>query len=303
MVGNSEAIRGLHAELDRIATADCNVLITGETGTGKEMVASAVHTRSRRRGGPFVAINCAAIPDSLIESELFGYERGAFTGAARAYPGKLKLADGGSIFLDEVGEMSERAQAKLLRAIDTGVAWRVGAIQGVRFDARLIAATNRDLDTALATGDFRSDLYYRLNVVSLHLPPLRERIEDITLLLDTFVRELNRRFGREVQGFEPEVLQRCLEYGWPGNIRELRNFVETTFVLSPAQHFGLADLTPAWARRLRRAEGTCPLERARLLEALLAARGNKTRAASDLHCSRMTLYRRLRRHGLAGAPR
>ena len=298
VLGVSAAVSEIEAQLARVAASDSSVLITGETGTGKERVATAIHGYSRRRERPFIAINCAAIPLNLLESELFGHERGAYTGAFGAHPGKLKLADGGSVFLDEIGDMAESAQAKLLRAIETREVWRVGGSRGVPIDVRFIAATNTDLEAAAGTSSIRADLYYRLNVVRLHLPPLRERSEDIPLLLAAFVCEYNRRFARDVRGFTPEILRLCLVYRWPGNVRELRNFVEATFVFSSRQSFGVEDLAPPWRTRLDRGPSVFPSERARVLAALVQANGNKTRAALDLRCSRMTLYRQLRKYQL-----
>jgi transcriptional regulator with PAS, ATPase and Fis domain len=308
ILGTSVAIRAVEAQLGRIAATDSSVLITGETGTGKELVAAAIHERSRRCKRPFLVVNCAAIPNELIESELFGHERGAYTGAVGAFPGKFKLADGGSLFLDELAEMSDHAQAKLLRAIETRTVWRVGGTCGVPIDVRFIAATNREVDGASGTSFLRSDLYYRLSVVRLHMPPLREIGDDIPLLLNAFVGEYNARFERAVAGFAPEVEWLCSAYDWPGNIRELRNFVEATFVFSPANRFALAELPPPWRARQGTTGELRSSDRTRLLAALAQARGNKTRAARDLQCSRMTLYRKLQKYQLdrarsAGPPK
>ncbi|MEA2626204.1 MAG: two-component system, NtrC family, response regulator AtoC [Candidatus Binatota bacterium] len=225
LVGESAALRDLCKWIGRAAAADTTVMITGESGTGKELVARAIHHHGTRRAGPLVAINCAAIPDNLLESELFGHERGAFTGAESARPGRFEQADGGSILLDEIGEMPPPLQAKLLRVLQSREVTRLGASQARSFDARLIASTNVDLEARVASGAFRSDLYYRLNVFRIHVPPLRERREDVLPLAACFLERERRRLGRSWPGFTAESERRLLQHSWPGNVRELENVV------------------------------------------------------------------------------
>jgi DNA-binding NtrC family response regulator len=230
-LGCSPAMRRVEALLDRVADADVPILITGESGVGKDVVARELHARSTRRERVFVKINCAALPESLLESELFGYERGAFTGAQRAKPGQFELADHGTLFLDEIGEMPAPLQAKLLQALQDGEFYRVGGQKKVKVDVRVIVATNVNLERAIAEGRFREDLYYRLNVVQVRIPPLRERREDIPMLFSAFVERYGRRYGRREGDIPAEVLQRFMAYDWPGNVRELENLVRRLMVL------------------------------------------------------------------------
>jgi DNA-binding NtrC family response regulator len=296
LVGESAAMRGVKEYLAKAAASDCNILVTGETGTGKERVAEAIHRRSGRRGRPMVCINCAALPDSLLESELFGHEKGAFTGAHASYEGKLSAADGGTIFLDEIGDMSLQAQAKILRAIEAKEVIRVGGGRANRLDIRIIAATNQDLEGSVAANRFRKDLYYRLNVARIHLPPLRERKEDIPLLLAHYLRELNQRFGGRVQGFTREVAEVLGTYEWPGNVRELKNLLEAIFVDPPGDRIAIEDLPEPFRVHLASQAGDPASERDKLLSALLATNWNKSRAAEELHWSRMTLYRKMAKY-------
>jgi DNA-binding NtrC family response regulator len=298
MVGASAAMREMRDYLARVADTDTNVLVTGETGTGKELVARLIHGGSRRHRGAFVPVNCAALPEGLLETELFGHERGAFTGAHSGRPGALAAAHGGTVFLDEVGDMSLLGQAKILRAIETREVQRVGGRRGMAVDVRVIAATNHDLERAVADRTFRSDLYFRLNVARIHLPPLRERRDDIPLLLAHHVRDLNRRFGRHVEGPTPEVSAVLAGYDWPGNVRELRNVLEACFVTVRSGRIGYADLPERFRRALRLAPVRTPDERTRVLSALAAANWNKSLAARQLQWSRMTLYRKIAKYRL-----
>jgi transcriptional regulator with GAF, ATPase, and Fis domain len=227
MLGVSEKVKELRRYLDRVAVSSCNVLITGETGTGKELAAEMIHRQSARSGKQMVTLNCAALPDSLIESELFGYEKGSFTGAYAAREGKLKLADGGTIFLDEVGDLSPFAQAKLLRTIERGELQRLGGGHSERIDVRFIAATNKNLE---GDTNFRQDLFFRLNVARVHIPPLRERREDVLMLADSFRREFEKTFACWTRAFTTDAQQLLIKHQWPGNIRELRNVVESSFI-------------------------------------------------------------------------
>lgn len=299
MVGVSAAIREVKASIARVAASDTSVLITGETGTGKELVAQLLHQHSRRRQRPFVSINCAAIPDSLLESELFGYERGAFTGADSARAGHLTAAAGGTVLLDEIGEMTPYAQAKILRALDTREIYRLGSTQRQRLDIRVAAATNQDLDRRIEDGRFRRDLYYRLNVSRISLPPIRERREDIPVLLDHCIREMNRVFGRNVQGFTAQAREQLYDYSWPGNVREIKNVVESAFVNLPARPVGFLEAPASIRTRVAHAHAAQRSERDRLVSALTATNWNVSRAARQLQWSRMTLYRKLARYQLA----
>ena len=242
LVGESAAIRQVYQVVEKVANTPSTVLITGESGTGKELVARALHDNSSRRAGPFIKINCAAIPKTLMESELFGYEKGAFTGAVGSKPGRFELAHGGSLFLDEIGEIPVEMQVKLLRVLQESEFERVGGIKTIKVDVRLITATNRDLAAEITTGGFRDDLYYRLNVVPIHLPPLRERREDIPLLVDHFIARFNERLKKKIAGAAPEALERLVSHQWPGNIRELENVIERTILFCDDAHINLADL-------------------------------------------------------------
>lgn len=297
LIGVSDFIEQARIFLPKVAASECNVLITGETGTGKERVATLIHQCSPRQSKRLMCINCAALPDSLVEGELFGYERGAFTGAATRYEGKLKLADGGSVFFDEIGDMSAYAQAKVLRAIETKEVFPLGGKSSVPIDIRLIAATNHDLESLINQNKFRKDLYYRLNVVGIELPPLRKRREDIPTFLDHYLHECNQRYNRHVQTFSDEVVQVLVEYEWPGNIRELKNLLEATFVNGPDRCIRLVDLPESFRRRCD-AEKLPASERELLLQALLQTEWNKSKAAQKLHWSRMTLYRKMAKYAV-----
>lgn len=298
LIGESPSMRELRAYIKKLSSTDANVLVTGETGTGKELVAQLVQKNSLRRLKPFVCINCAAIPDSLLESELFGYERGAFTGAQCSRQGKLELADGGTVFFDEIGDMSQYAQAKILRVIETKEVQRLGGKRCVRSDLRIIAATNQDLDLPGAELRLRRDLYFRLNVARIHLAPLRERKADIPLLFDYYIREFNSQFGREVEGFTEQTLPILLQYHWPGNIRELRNVLEAVFVNLPPSKVSLMDLPEQLRGQFMAVGAEPPGERDLLLSALWSTDWNKSEAARQLHWSRMTLYRRIAKYHL-----
>jgi DNA-binding NtrC family response regulator len=286
--------------VERIARHDCPVLITGETGTGKDVVARTIHRHSPRVAKPLVALNCAALPESLLESELFGHAQGAFTGAVGAYPGKLRLAQGGTVLLDEIAEMAPHAQAKLLRALESHEIFPLGAKQSVRFDVRFIAATHHDVADE-GSIHLRRDLFYRLCVAHIHMAPLRDRPEEIAPLVSGFISEFNQRYERTVTGFGPDALDLFMAYSWPGNVRELRNVVEATYVACPSCRFTVDDI-PAVHRRRLLGEALPPgIDRDRLATTLAACGGNKTRAARALSCSRMTLYRKLKKHSLIQA--
>jgi DNA-binding NtrC family response regulator len=299
MVGVSQVIEETRQHIRRLAASDTSVLVTGETGTGKELVAQLLHGLSARCDRPFVCINCAAIPDTLLESELFGWERGAFTGANSAHAGHLAAASGGTVLLDEIGEMTPYAQTKILRALDRREVYRLGGTHRVPLDIRVVAATNQNLEQLIDESKFRRDLYYRLHVARIALPPLRERREDIPLLLNHYVRELNRRFNRRVQGFTGAALQELIDYDWPGNVREVRNVLEGVFAELPPCVGSLLE-TPGWLRRRLTTTTVAPEdERTRLLSALTATNWNVSETARQFHWCRMTLYRKIAKYQLA----
>jgi len=304
LVGKSAALREVLQKLPRIAASEATVLILGESGTGKELVADALHRLSRRADGPFVKLNCAALPETLLESELFGHGRGAFTGAHRETEGVFQAAHGGTLFLDEIAELAPALQPKLLRVLETGEFHRLGdSRRTVRVDVRLIAATNRDLPAEIAAGRFRADLYYRLAVVPLSLPPLRERREDLPALIEHLV----ERHGGAGVHFTPEAMQALLDYGWPGNVRELSNAVESAIVLGDPGGIRLEHLPVAVQEASLRGQGLLPAPGGETLEdieihsirqAMERAEGNRTRAAELLGVTRRTLGYRIQKYGL-----
>jgi DNA-binding NtrC family response regulator len=302
ILGTSPAVRGIIAMLREVARTDATVLVTGESGTGKGMVARALHAASRRAEHPFVEAHCAAYSEGLLHSELFGHERGAFTGADRVKLGRFELADGGTLFLDEIGDLSMATQLLLLRVLQQRTFERVGGEATLRADVRLIAATHRDLPLAIREGTFRSDLYYRLNVIPVHLPALRERREDVPVLADAFLRQSAARLGRAEAGFGAGVLEALEAHDWPGNIRELENLLERLLVLSPSGRIELSDLPLALrpGRFPGQPRGLHAMERRAIEEALRESSGNKKLAARRLGLHRSTFYAKLRRHGLHG---
>lgn len=298
LVAASPALLAVKAVLLAVAPTSSTVLIEGETGTGKEVVAAAVHRLSPRRECPFLPINCGAIPSDLLESELFGHLRGAFSGASSDTPGLFRAAEGGTVFLDEVTELAPALQVKLLRVLQERQVRPVGSTRSFPIDCRLVAATNQSLEEAVRKGQLRSDLYYRLNVVRVVLPPLRERREDIPALVAHFLRELNNRFGRRVRGVSAEAMENLLAYPFPGNVRELEHLLERALALGASDEIGIDDLPDLRPRRLGGAES--PLERAEretILEVLRRTSGDKEAAARELGISRRTLYRRLHEIG------
>jgi DNA-binding NtrC family response regulator len=297
LLGDSLQIANLRKYVARVAMTDSSVLITGETGTGKELVAELIHRNGARREKPFVCINSAALPDSLIESELFGFEKGAFTGAHANYQGKLRTASGGTIFLDEVGDLSLGAQAKILRALESREVYPLGGWRSVSVNIRVIAATNREMDSITESGQFRKDLFYRLNVVRIELPPLRDRKEDIPQLLGHFIGVFNRQLNRRVEAFHRDAVELLQSYNWPGNIRELRNVVEASFVNAFSDRLEVMDLPERLRRALEDRMGAD--SRARLMRALLESNWNITRTADALQCSRMTVYRKIAQHRIS----
>jgi two-component system nitrogen regulation response regulator NtrX len=310
MVGESFAMRQLREQVEMAAPTNGRVLIYGENGTGKELVARTVHQFSRRRHGPFVEVNCAAIPEELIESELFGHMKGAFTGAVVDKPGRFEQASGGTIFLDEIGDMSLKTQAKVLRVLQEQVMERVGGTQRIRVDVRVLAATNKELPAEIRAGRFREDLYFRLNVIPIFVPPLRDRRDDIPLLADHFMALMAAEYGRRPKRFAPEAVARLQHYPWPGNVRELRNVIERLMIMVPGDTITAQDLAFLGHDDVSaavEATGACrPLAEAReqferdyILQALAAQQGNISRTADVLGVERSNLYKKMKAFGIA----
>ncbi len=304
IVGGSPAFRRMMTLVEQVASSSATVLIQGESGTGKELVARAIHERSARAGKPFVAVNCAALPETLLESELFGYERGAFTGAAARKEGRFELADGGTLFLDEVADLSAVTQPKILRVLQEGEFDRLGATRSIKVDVRLVAASNQDLAQMVKERRFREDLFYRLNVITVHVPPLRERREDIPMLAQHFLRVYAAKNNRRLDGLTDDALKRLEAWAWPGNVRELENVIERGVVLARGTQVDIDDLPPEIAGATPLPEGVVsvrigtPLAEVeqRLLDATLAATGgNKTLAAKLLGIDVRTVARKLER--------
>jgi DNA-binding NtrC family response regulator len=313
MVGSSPAMKKIFEIVERVAPTDVSVLIRGESGTGKELVAREIHRRSGRSGMPFIALNCAALPDSLIESELFGHEKGAFTGAAARRRGKFELADGGTLLLDEIGDMALATQAKVLRVLEEKQFERLGSAETLTSDVRIVCATHRDLALAIEASEFREDLYYRIHVVTIEIPPLRDRQQDIEALLEHFAARFTEKYRIEWKGFTEAARRRLLNYPWPGNVRELRNVVERCVVLSLKGPIDVAELPAeliSEAPRVRGAPGTeelwqLPYEEARasfeknyLLQVLEQSGGNISQAAARMGIHRQTLQYKLKQLGI-----
>ncbi|MBO6933648.1 MAG: sigma-54-dependent Fis family transcriptional regulator [Deltaproteobacteria bacterium] len=323
IIGDSPSMHEVYSIIERVADTPSTVLITGESGTGKELIAEALHENSKRKPKPFIRVNCAAIPTELLESELFGYEKGAFTGAVTSKPGRFELADQGTLFLDEIAEIPPNMQVKLLRVLQEQSFERVGGVKTTEVDVRVVAATNRDLAAAIEEGTFREDLYYRLNVVHVHLPPLRERRKDIPLLVDHFVAKLNKRLGRTIEGFSPAALAKLEAHQWRGNIRELENVIERCVLFtdgpvvkeshlppelrdgadgegrsSAAAMLEEAQTSPAAGLKDIVKEATARLEREMIVRALKQTEGNVTHAARLLKISRKSLQTKMKELGL-----
>jgi len=303
IIGHSPAINQLLTTVSQVAPSEATVLILGESGTGKELIAAAIHYNSPRRQGPFIRINCGAITETLLESELFGYEKGAFTGADRRREGKFVQASGGTIFLDEITETSFAMQVKLLRVLQEREITRVGGMEAIPVNVRIIAATNRDLYRLVTEGKFREDLYYRLNVVTLKVPPLRERQEDIPLLAHHFLEEFAARNRKSIRGFTPQAMDLLMKYPWPGNVRELMNAVERAVVLTRSDFITPEDLSlPSLnTERENNVPDALPLEemeKKTIMRTLAKAGGNKSEAARRLGITRRTLHLKLKKYGL-----
>lgn len=317
LVGDSRAIQDIKAKIGKVADSPTTVLITGESGTGKELVAQALHHESNRRDGAFVRVNCAAIPMAFIESEFFGYEKDAFPGASTSKPGRFELANEGTLFLDEIGDLPFDVQGKLLRVLQDGLIERVGGVKTIRVDVRLVAATHHNLLELIKQGNFREDLYYRLNVVPIHLPPLRDRLEDIAPLVQSFIAKFNSKLHREVSDFSPDAIALLMSYRWPGNVRELENIVERTILFTNKNQITSTELPPEIAASVHTEDGcseecidgefsmkdivrraTSNIERDLIIKALNETKGNVTQAALRLKISRKSLQMKMKDHCL-----
>jgi DNA-binding NtrC family response regulator len=305
IIGRSAEMKQVFEMVRQVAPSRSSVLITGESGSGKEMIAEALHYNSPRKDKPFIKVHCAALTESLLESELFGHEKGAFTGAISRKRGRFELAHLGTLFLDEIGEINQNVQIKLLRVLEEKSFERVGGEETIEVDVRLIAATNRDLKEAIARGIFREDLYYRLNVVNIHVPPLRERKEDIPLLITAFLKEFSKENGKPIEGIDPKARLALYNYSWPGNVRQLRNSVESAVVLCKGQTISLEDLPPnirgeSGGDSVRLSLGTslADMEKEVIRSTLAREGGNKSRTAEILGIGRKTLHRKIEEYGL-----
>ncbi|MDR2209898.1 MAG: sigma-54 dependent transcriptional regulator [Spirochaetaceae bacterium] len=300
MIGSSAVMRRVFDTISRAAPSKASILITGESGVGKELVADAIHELSTRKGKPLIKVHCAAIPDTLIESELFGHEKGAFTGATSRRRGRFELASEGTLFLDEIGEVDQNIQIKLLRVLQEKKFERVGGEETLEVDVRIVAATNKDLKAETEQGRFRDDLYFRLNVVNIHVPPLRERKDDLPLLLNAFLSEFSRENGKQIEGFNEKARAAIYNYDWPGNVRELRNCIESAVVMAKGNIITDADLPPTIREKNDEGWIRIPLgstmensERIIIRKTLGYFRGNKTKTADTLGIGRKTLHRKL----------
>ncbi|MBN2384114.1 sigma-54-dependent Fis family transcriptional regulator [bacterium] len=316
LIGQSKQMQEIYAIIDKVAASPTTILILGESGTGKELVAKAIHAHSLVKNKPFIKINCAAIPENLLESELFGYEKGAFTGAVTSKPGRFELAEGGTLFLDEIGEIPKEMQVKLLRCLQEQEFERVGGLKTIKMNVRLLAATNSDLEVEVQKGKFRQDLFYRLNVVPIRLPSLRERIDDIPFLIDYFLQKFNTKLGKQVVGFEDDARNMLMNYNWPGNIRELENVMERCILLSEGPKIIASELPQLLSRNGRdpietdHDDGTVPslkeavkkhtqrVERGLIIRMLQETGGNITKAANLLGISRKSLQTKMKEYNL-----
>ncbi len=308
IIGKSPAMRKIFDLVRKVAPTKASVLITGESGVGKELIADAIHNLSPRRDKPLIKVHCAALAESLLESELFGHEKGAFTGAQTRKRGRFEMADTGSLFLDEIGEINQNVQIKILRVLQERKFERVGGESTLEVDVRFIAATNKDLKLEIEEGRFREDLYYRLNVVNIHVPPLRERREDIPLLAATFLHEFSQENAKEIEGFETRAKQALFAYDWPGNVRELRNCIESAVVMASGRFIVMEDLPPGPRSTQEKKEIHIPAlsslqeaEKILIAETLAMLGWNKTKTAEVLKIGRKTLYQKIDEYGIAQA--
>ncbi len=306
IVGRNKEIKQIISVLESVAQTDTSVLITGESGTGKELAARAIHLNSSRKTGPFIAVNCSAFVESLIESELFGHEKGAFTGAIKTKIGKFELAQGGTLFLDEIGDLSIAVQTKLLRVLETREFERVGGNKTIKMDARIIAATNKNLSEEIAAKRFREDLFYRINVINIHLPPLRERMDDLPLLINHFIEKFNLKFNKNIKQFSSTAYELLMEYDWPGNIRELENVVEHCFVLCNNNIIDV-DCLPKRLRNIQNKNNFTnnsniqnieEVEKELIISTLKRNMWNRTKTAKELNINPSTLWRKMKKYGI-----
>lgn len=303
IIGESKAIHQVLHQVEEVAGSDVSVMITGESGTGKEMVARAIHYTSPRRFEPLVVVSCGALPEGLVESELFGYERGAFTGAFYKKRGKFESANGGTLFLDEIGELNGKMQVDLLRVLQEKEITRIGSNKTIKVDFRVLSATNRDLKTLVEKGDFREDLYYRLNVYTIELPSLRERMDDIPLLVEHFVSQLRRRTGKPIEGMTTQALNRLSQHSWPGNVRELENAVERSFVTANGKLITTDELSFLEPEPVKTGAGPkvslAELEKAHIMDVLRECDFNISQASKILEIDRTTLYNKMKKYGIS----
>lgn len=306
IIGKSEKLTKMMSTIEQVAPTKATVLITGESGVGKELVADALHSLSDRKDGPFIKVHCASLSANLLESELFGHEKGSFTGAVSQKKGRFELANGGTIFLDEIGEIDANTQVKILRVLQEREFERVGGTQTIHTDVRVVAATNRNLEEEVKKGNFREDLYYRLNVVHIEVPPLRERKEDIPLLLNSFLNEFNNENSKNIEGFTPQARKLLCSYSWPGNIRQLRNSIESAVVLSRGKLIDVEDLPEQVVNHENESELSIKVglsldeaEKLFIMSTLDYCGGNKTKASEMLKIGRKTLHRKLEEYGKA----
>ncbi len=303
IVGESDEIKNVLKAIEEVAPTDVSVLITGESGTGKEMVARAIHYASLRRFEPLITVSCGSLPEGLIESELFGYERGAFTGALYKKKGKFEAANGGTLFLDEIGELTPKMQVDLLRVLQEKEICRIGSNKTIKVDFRIISATNRDLREMVEEKKFREDLYYRLNVYNIHIPPLRERKEDIPLLVEHFIKQLKRRMGKEIDGITPQALKKLMQYSWPGNVRELENAVERAFVVAKGKLMTTEDFSFLGNKNpeleIPPGISLSQLEKIHIEKVLKECDYNISQAAKILDIDRTTLYNKMKKYGIS----
>jgi transcriptional regulator with PAS, ATPase and Fis domain len=304
IIGRNKEIKQIIYMLESVSQTDSSVLITGESGTGKELAARAIHLNSPRRTGPFIAVNCSAFVETLIESELFGHEKGAFTGAVKAKTGRFELAQGGTLFLDEVGDLSLTVQTKLLRVLETREFERVGTNKSIKIDARIIAATNKNLSDEISAGRFREDLFYRINIINIHLPPLRDRMDDLPYLVNHFINYFNKKLNKKIKQFSSSAYELLLEYGWPGNIRELENAIEHCFILCSGEIIQKEHLP----KRLRESKhfninrsinqsrrNLSEFEKELIISTLQNNRGNRKKTAEELKINPATLWRKMKK--------
>jgi transcriptional regulator with PAS, ATPase and Fis domain len=303
IIGTSPPMQKVYQLIERAAHSDSPIIIFGESGTGKELVARAIHDQGRRKTGPYVQLNCAALNADLLESELFGHIKGAFTGAYRHRLGRFEAAHGGDLFLDEIGDIPVSVQVKLLRVLETQQFERVGDHHPINVDVRIISATNKNLPEMIARKQFREDLFFRINVIPIYLPPLRERKEDIPALVSSFIHRLQRITGKSLNGLTPNAMKLFMEYSWPGNVRELKSALEYAFVIAESGMVDIEHLPPQFAQDIAGASGRIPLaggatEKTELIEALRRTHGNQTQAARLLGINRVTVWNRMRKYGV-----